>query len=186
MVNILRVRTTFTGITGAPYLNTAYFSLAGTTPADAAAAVSTFWGAVDSLLKSSVSWAVDAAVDELDATNGQLVGSTAVGSPGSGTGGDTSALLPFASQGLLRWVTSVYVGGRKLRGHWFIPGLTTSVNNQGHMDATLAGTFTTAGAALIADANSHFVIWSRKNGSFADVTSTSMWSEFATLRSRRD
>jgi hypothetical protein len=75
-------------------------------------------------------------------------------------------------------------------GRTFIPGLTTAAVAEGVLDAGEAATFSAAAAALYGDVNSTFVIWHRPvggaGGSMHVVTSSSIGTQFAVLRSRRD
>lgn len=180
-----RVRTVFTGVQGSPWVNTAYFTDTAGTAQQAATAVGQFWQAVDSLMEVSVSWSTQADVETVDAVSGQV---TDVETTTPLTGGGVAATtgLPVATQGLVRWRTGDYFNGRELRGRWFIPGLATGANTDGAPSSTMISTVNTAAAALIADANSILVMWSRKNGTTRAVESGSCWSQFAVLRSRRD
>lgn len=176
----------FTGVTGSPWVGTAYMSALGSgTVQQAATAVGNFWGAADSLMEVSVSWTMLADVEALDPATGQVTGVSQVTPP---TGGGVAATtgLPVATQALVRWRTGVYIGGREVRGRWFIPGLATSANNDGAPSSTVLSTLNTAASTLISDPNSELCMWSRKNGQVEAVTSGTTWSQFAVLRSRRD
>lgn len=180
-----RVRVEFSGMQGAPWLATHVFQEGAGSAAQAVAAVGTFWGAVDATMDNEVNWTTLTDVESFDAATGNV---TAVTSVTAVTGSGALALeaLPLASQGLVRWRTGVYVSGREIRGRTFIPGLADSANDNGNLAASVATTIGNAANALIADANSQLEIWSRVNGATADVTSASVWSSFAVLRSRRD
>lgn len=180
-----RVRTTFTGVTGSPWVSTAFFSEAGGTSQQAATAVGAFWAAVDSLMEVSVSWTTLADVELVDAVTGQVTGVEST-TPLTGGGVAATTGLPVATQGLVRWRTGSYHNGRENRGRWFIPGLATASNTDGQPSSTMLSTVNTAAATLITDGNSVFQIWSRANAHADNVTAGSCWSQFAVLRSRRD
>ena len=185
---MFRVRTTFVGLTGAPYLSTMYFEdTGGLTAANAVAAVGAFWGAIDNSLPNTLSWTTEAEVATIDFSNGQQTGLTST-TPQTGTGSIAATLHSPATQGLVRWRTGAFLGGRELRGRTFIPGMSTSVTNAatGAPNSTFLSAVNTAAAALIADANSTLLVWSRTKSAKSTVTSGSMWSQFAVLRSRRD
>lgn len=180
-----RVRTVFTGVQGSPWLSTMMLDQLAGSAAQAVTAVGTFWGAVDALMGNTVNWTTQADVELVNAATGQVTGITTT-TPATGTGALAGELAPLVSQGLVRWRTGVYVAGREVRGRTFIPGLHINSVDDGSVLAASVTTVNTAAAALIADANSALEIWSRVLGVSHDVASGSMWSEFASLRSRRD
>jgi len=184
---MFRVRTVFTGVTGAPWLNTLYFdSDSSGTAQQAATAAGTFWGAVDAYMDNTVAWTTEADVAIVNAATGDVT--SAVGTtPVIGSGGDTGDPLPYATQGLIRWLTGIYVGGRQVRGRSFIPGMAESAcGASGTVSGAAVIGINAAGAALIADANSTLQVWSPTLGQANNVTIASTWSQFAVLRSRRD
>lgn len=178
-----RVRTEFTGIQGSPWLSTMYFGTVGSA-ADAVAAVGTFWTAVQGLMNNSVNWATLPEVEEIG-VDGTLIGIEST-TPETGSGGSATDVLPPMTQALVRWRTGAVFGNRELRGRTFIPGLTESAAVDGNLDPTDAATIQTAAAALIADIDSALVIWSREHAQQILVATASVWSQFASLRSRRD
>lgn len=184
---MLRVRVQFTSVIGgSPYLATHYFTGDDDqSGADAAVvAVGNFWGAVDAIMDSEVSWTTVPEVAVLD-NAGVLQGILAT-TPQSGVGAVTGGSLPLASQGLIRWITNGFVGGRRLRGRTFIPGLTTNALNNGRLASGSQTTLDTAAEALIADVNTTLAVWSKTNSLSFPVVSATVWNELASLRSRRD
>jgi hypothetical protein len=183
---MLRVTTTFSGLTGAPFSNVLHFGGLDITDAgDAVAAAGAFWGAIDAIMVTECTWAVSADVEVIDPPTGNLLevlNATAV----TGGGGTTSAQLPGAVQGLIRWRTGQIVGGRELRGRTFVPGLAVAVNSDGTVQTGHAATIKSAADALIAVGTPPFGIYSRTHGQLEPVVSSSVWSQFAVLRSRRD
>lgn len=183
---MLRVRTTFGGITGTPYLSTMYFT-GDDSPAGAAAAnaaVGAWWGAIDNSLINGITWATEGDVDELTVA-GVLTNSYGV-TPVTGVGTVVGALAPPATQALVRWRTGTFIGGRELRGRTFIPGIPTSMISAGMPTGTLATNMNANITALLGAAGPDLAIWSKVNSTAANVDSGSLWSQFAVLRSRRD
>lgn len=180
-----RVRTVFQGVTGSPWVSTAFFDSGAGTAQDAVTATGTFWQAADSLMEASVTWSTQADVETVNANNGQVTAVTST-TPVTGAGVAGQTGLPIASQMLVRWRTGVYIAGREIRGRWFIPGIAVSINNDGQPTGPSVITVNTAASTLIGDANSQLVIWSRANTQQAVVSSGTCWTQFAVLRSRRD
>jgi hypothetical protein len=185
---MLRIRTSITGQPGAPYLSTMYFTAAveDLTAANAANdAVGAFWGTIDNQMLNGTSWATHNEVAVL-ALDGTLTGTFGV-APQFGAGAIFGNITPPATQGLVKWATNLFIGGRRLRGHTFIPAIpTTNVAGGGTPAPNLLTAMDSAAATLIADANAQFVIWSRKHTTTSPVVTGGGWNEFAVLRSRRD
>jgi hypothetical protein len=183
-----RVRTVWTGVAGAPYYTNMYFNDDNTiTPAqDAVNAVGTFWSALSGNIVNTVSYTVQGDVARINVATGQLQGAWAV-TPVTAAGTAAVDQLPRQVQGLVRWETGTVVSGRFLRGRTFIPGLGETLNNPGGVPTpTLVALFGTAGAALIADTGNELLVWSRAHGVANPVVSATGWSQWATLRTRRD
>jgi hypothetical protein len=184
---MLRIRTTFAGTTGAPWLNTLYVGDPNTQAnADAAvAAVGAFWGAVDNFMHTSISWATIAEVDIL-LTTGEKTGSLFT-TPQAGAGGTTGDFLPQAIQGLVNLRTGVFIGGREVRGKIFIPGLTEGSNTaSGTWLGTQVASVQAAVNTLLTAGDPAFGVWSRLNGSISPAVAGTVTSKWAVLRSRRD
>lgn len=182
---MLRVRVGYSGIGGTPYLSTFFFDGSGQTAADdAASAVATFQGALDAVQDTTLSWSMDSVVVQIDPESGQALGAYAV-TPASGSGALGNESLPYVSQGLIQLRTGVFENGREVRGRLFVPGLTESANNDGTLASATATTIDSAAAALVADADSLWSVWSRTNGVVAQIAQVTVWNQFATLRTRR-
>jgi hypothetical protein len=106
--------------------------------------------------------------------------------PVTGTGTQSLDMIPIASQSLLRLRTGVYTNGRELRGRVFLPGATVSSNVGGAPSSGLQSTMTSAGQTLLADGTCAWAVYSRVHKVAEQVASTSVWAEYAQLRSRRD
>lgn len=183
-----RVRTTLSG-PGGPYLSTMYFRVAAlgnaTEAQNAATAVGNFWNAVDFELSNTVTWVTQAEVAQVNEVTGDVVDAWAVTTQ-TGTGAKTGDILPTMNQALVRWNTNSFINGRRVQGRTYVPGM-TEINNTvtGGPNGSVTGLLGTAAAALIADANSELVVWSRRNGVIRTVTSGTPLTTYAVLRSRR-
>nr|CRY94864.1 hypothetical protein [uncultured prokaryote] len=155
------------------------------TAADAAAsAANTFLEAIDGLYRNSVTAAVDPEVFVVNVGTGHVEGTFSVSSFAQ-AGDSSDAMVPNAAMALIRWRTGVFTSGRELRGRTFIPGLTdTAVDATGNLATAAAGTLQSAADTLVS--TSDFAVWGSTTAQAATVTSASVWSEFAVLRSRRD
>lgn len=183
---MFRVRTLITGSPGGSYLSTFYFDATGPlTAQNAATAARTFWNSIRLHISNNLTITPDLAVYTLDETTGSPTGvSTVTGA--AITGGATADEEAWATQGLVEWRTGNFLTGREIRGRTFIPGVCSGDSSGGVPTGTYPTDLQTAAAALIADANSTLVVWSRKNGFFDEVTSSTVWNKWAVLRSRRD
>lgn len=192
---MLRVRTTFTGLSGSPYLNTFYFlgSLEDQAEADAANGhVGTFWNAMEGGFSNQLTWSTEGVVDKLTAA-GELTGSFAVVAQ-SGVGAETGDPLPHSNQLLIRWSTGTFSGGRERKGRTFVPGLTELNSTNGVVTTNTINLLQPAVNALNAAVNPSLAIWSRPRpnavppfgGAASTVSGGTIWNQFAILRSRRD
>lgn len=186
-----RVRTVFTGMTGAPWLNTLWFDASESTAQEAADAAIAFWQSVDAVMDSEVEWSTEPEVAQINSSTGGLAGIHDI-TPGTGTGGVSGEALPLASQALIRFRTGEVVNGREVRGRVFVPALAESSNDNGQVASGTLTTLNNATTALLGDANAVLVIWHRPPpdgsafGSKHTVVAGSAWREFAVMRSRRD
>jgi hypothetical protein len=123
------------------------------------------------------------AVELIDSTTGQPTG-VADGGPDVVTGGNGEGeRLPFATQGLCRLRTNTFFGGRELRGRLYIPGLTEDHSDAGVPNANFK---TKVQDALTLLGESALAVYSPTKHQWATVGATSVWSQWAVLRSRRD
>lgn len=185
---MFRSRTIWSSPVGGPYLST-FYSLETVTPQALVDAIGAFWGVIDGVIDSSVSWAVEASVDTILPTTGSLTASTGV-TPPSGFGALPGDMGPAAAQGLVRWTTDAVVNGRRVRGRTFVPGISDGVPTEGRLPSATIATWLAAANTLRADAD--LVVWHRPGplgvppGSAHEVTGAGVWNEFAVLTSRRD
>lgn len=187
MAVLYRVQVNWTGarVVGGG-ISTHYFTQAGGTAQQAVTALETMWAAIDALMFGDTSWATDPEVQEIESTTGLIVG-VDFPSVGGGTGGSGTSPLPAANQGLIQWRTGAVVNGRQLRGRTFVPGLTIGdVTVGGNMQAGSQGTIDAAATALMTNASSELVVYSRKHKVHALVTDVTVAPKFSVLRGRRD
>lgn len=183
---MLRVRTRFTGLGGLPGLATFNF-LPDDTQADANAAhaaVTTFWASLASSLASALGWETQSDVT-IVGPSGDVQGQFQVPAT-TGFGLSSSEPLPFTAQALVQWHTGVVIGSRLLRGRTFIPGIPEVGSNSGTLRGTERTAIQNAANALIAAAGTDLAVWSRSAGEVRSVDRATVWTQFASLRSRRD
>lgn len=183
---MFRVRVQITGPAGSPWLATHYFlPSAGMTPDEAVAATGSFWNDCRVYMTTGATIASEAEVASVDALTGEVTGIDQT-TPFSVTGASSADPLPPTVQGVVRWRTGTFVGGREIRGRTFIPGLTEAYSTNGVPTAGFLSGVQTAAAGLIADANSDLCIWSRAHQNDPLAVTASVWNQFGVLRSRRD
>lgn len=184
---MLRVRSIFTGVAGAPYYSNLYFpGLISTDAQDRVNEVATAWDGCKTLLRTPMSIQVEGFVPVIDEVSGDITGSFTVTEPAPVGCVGTQEAMPPANQMLMRLSTPTYFAGRRLQGRMFIPGLTEASNDSG-------GVVSPNDSAVILDAFEPITtgpdrigVWSRKNGAFVQVDGVSIWNQWSVLRSRRD
>lgn len=188
MANMFRVRTVHTGVAGSPYYTNMFFASDSTltTAQDCVDAVDSFWNALDLYINSALQGIIPAGTTEIDATTGQPIFVQPT-TQATQSYSNTNALLPRATQGLIRWNTGVFVNGRQIMGHSFIPGICEDHNAAGgNPDSAVIAAMQNAANALIADTGNILGVYSRASGTFAIATSASVQPGWGQLRSRRD
>lgn len=182
---MLRVRTIFSGTTGAPYVNTLFFDGTGSVnAASAVAAAGAFWEDLEPAMSDDLLWTTSDEVTEMTEA-GQVVGVYSI-APISGAGTATSERVARAVQGLIRLRTGIYVAGREVRGRVFVPGATEGMNANGQVLAATQAVMQAAVDTLVSTAVPNLVVWSRKNATAIPVEGGTAWNEWAVLTSRRD
>ena len=186
MAGLFRVRTALTGGSGGPQLSTMYFEDTGTFNAqNAADAVHAWWNSVKSVMSSSYSIQVEPLVVSIDPATGQPTSSHGVTTVSvNGTNG--TAPLPWSTHAVAQWHTGLYVTGRELRGHTFIPGCTEGNNVAGVPDAALVAAVNAANATLIGTITANLVVYSRTKHTWNQVNTGTTWNKWGYLSSRRD
>lgn len=187
---VIRVRTTFSGAgTVGGGLNTSYWFVNTVNTTSAQAAVDLmrdWWTALNPGMSNAVSWGVQGIVAAWDPITQHTTSELAV-TTRTGTGSNTNAMLPPATQGLVSLRTTTFIGGRRIQGHWFIPG--PCVNESTAVGAPLAAytsRISTAVATLQASTDPQLGVNSRRRTIFVSPVTGSAGTKFAVLRSRRD
>lgn len=181
-----RVTTLFNG----PYVNGGgiqqfYFDSSVGTAANAKLAAQTFWDAAQDAVHVTTNIRVTSEVENVNVA-GSIVSTTIQGVDFDVYGTDDSDPLPPQTQALCRWRTGIYAGGREVRGRTFIPSAGEAFSVAGVPGGGRLTTLQNACAALVADANSTLLVWSRKYQIGEAVVSGTVAPYFAVLRSRRD
>ena len=131
-----------------------------------------------------------AAVDVIDANNGELQNTIPVTQPASVVGSDNSAHAAVAGA-CVTWRTDSLVDGKRVRGRTFlVPMGGLGLQSDGTIDNTTVGSINTAAGVLISAAP-EFVVWHRPaskaagGGSAAPVVAGVCVDKTAYLTSRR-
>lgn len=173
--------------TGSPGVSVLMFNR--DTPVNTArGAINTLLTALAPVLSVDTRWTVRDAGRALDDATGALVGFWTAGVAYSGVGSGGSTALANATQILLRWQTDAIVGGRRLQGRTFIPGIATGANVDGELKPANAATVAAAATAFVGG-GSAFGVWHRpvdgSGGVFEPASAAGVWNEFAVQRGRR-
>jgi len=185
-VQMYRVRTEITGGPGGTGLSTMYFDgTGGLTAQHAADAVRAFWDYQKAHISNNLTMTTLGPVYTLDdATGAPLAVTATTTTPVVGTDGSDEE--SWATQGLLELRTGNFISGREIRGRIFIPTPGSGQGSGGVPTAGYLSMLNAAAAALVADPNSSWEVWSRRNAVGVAVVSANAWSKWAVLRSRRD
>lgn len=181
-----RVDTVTDGLEGAPFYTRLYFNDSVGSPSDAAAAVVGFWETLAPVIDNALTMAVQGNVFVVDNITQEITGIEVAGSADVIPGENGASEASLATQGLIRWRTGSYVGGREVRGRTFIPGVTSTSVATGGPSSTYISTLGGAATGLIGHAASQLVVGSKVHGVVREVAFAEVWNEFAVLRSRRD
>lgn len=181
---------------GSPALLTYYWDSTGAAPAalatEAHARVRAFWNSLAAWLPTVAALAITPEVDEIEETNGQIVGQAVGTLPAAVSFTATTDSLPYQTQALLGLTTGTFISGRRLKGRQFIPGLTEAANTSGGAPFGTAVTALNTAASLLGTTVVTPVnqrVWHRpvggSGGLSAIVTSRSASTKWAVLKSRR-
>lgn len=185
-----RVETTITGVAGSPYYIVGYFDSEAGSPDAAIGAWHTF--ITGSTTGTAAGFPTDATirtsnlVPVIDPVDGGTL-SVAIGDVISQAGANTGPRTPPATQMLMRWRTGVYANRREIRGRTNLPCVMEEASTaMGVVEPSVVTGLNGRAADLLADADAVHVVWSKKNGVWADTTAGGLWDQFSVLRSRRD
>lgn len=184
---MLRFTTVMSGHPGAPYYSTFYTD--GNTAGEAtagAAALRTFWDQIKGYITAGGNVTLVPECDQVDPATGFVTDTFPVTFAAVATTGN--APLPKATQGLIRLRTSAFNSGKRLQGRLFIPALANDAQVGGVPSGPFVASLDSAAETLATSlaAAGDWGIYSRKYRSFAALSSITVWTQFAVLRSRRD
>lgn len=182
-----KIQTIVTGVAGAPYYLVGYFDSVTGTPQDAVTAWAAFTHPSSATTgKNGATYTTGGEVLVVDPVSGDAITSVTT-TPVVLAGTGNISLMSRQTQGLARFRTGVRVAGREVRGRTNLPLIATSFDDtNGNPTTTYVTSINTRITALINAAQAQHVVWSKKNGQHYPSTSGSAWSQWATLRSRRD
>lgn len=186
MADVREVIITWTAAGGAGGVTVLNYGTGGLV-ADDRLALWTFLDTVKAQFSNTTSWAIATEGRIFDDATGTLTGQWVDTTPRTGIGTSASAPVANATQLLIRWRTGHIVNGRFLQGRTFLPGIQSGALAGGQVVAGTQTAFNNALTTLVASGNTPDV-WHRPSGSpgiVRNVTSASVWSEFAILRRRR-
>lgn len=204
MVNILRVKTRWSGFTGAPGYTILHFrdfatgdtGTATTTQEQAQIAVQrtrTFFDAIKALIPASARFTVEPEVDMLEDSDGSLVNSFTT-TPGTDVAGTYAGAYAAAAGAVINWRTGSIRNGRRIRGRTFLVPLAANVfGTDGRLTPAAQTTIATAAEALRSTTSDiDLGVYARPTGPLATdgqwvvTTGVTVPTTGAVLRSRRD
>jgi hypothetical protein len=184
---IRRVELIWAGLAGAPFYTQLFF---GHEPGQAnptATAVKTLLDNLNTALATGLTCEIVPEQTVIDTVSGKPVSLEAATPKTINTFSATGDPLPWTSQGIVRLPTSIYNDGRRLRGHFNIPGMMESQSANGVLAAPTKTQFDGFLATFLASTNTtgKLAVWSRRHQMWASAESAVMWTQFGVLRSRR-
>lgn len=185
MALITRVRVVWTGVAGAPYYSNFYFDNGVGSAQDMHNDVSTMITGLGQVCTFPMTATVQPEVPLIDSVTGEIQAVEQVVEDVIPMV-QSEESLPSALQGLVRFKTDAFVGGRRLAGRFFVPRLGQGFNDNGSMAPAGVTAINSYVQPFVASSASQLVIWSRSTGATAPVVSANTWNQFAVLRSRRD
>ena len=169
-----------------------HYQAGGGTAQDAADATEALWNGLDGTFHVSTTATIDAEVLEVESTTGHTTGIepvTVAAVPGTAA----SDPLPQATQMLIRLRTGIFVvseGERpkshEIRGRIYVPSMVEVLSTDGLPTSATVSSVNSVLSTWLSDANSVPVVYSRVHREYPSVSSATMWTKFAVLRSRRD
>jgi hypothetical protein len=190
MPNMFQIRTVHSGFTGAPGYTQHYFDASGSSlgAQSASDAIRAFWETFAASMPSGWHYAIDADVETIDDSTGDLIGVTSTTPLVQSVTGATAAYAG-GTGACITWVTNSVHFTRRLKGRTFVVPLSTSnYESDGTLTNGVLTQLRSAAAALIGHAD--FGVWGRPvdgtDGLFANATAYNVRDKAAVLRSRRD
>jgi len=182
-----RVRCTWAGapIVG-PGVSTFYFAEAAT---GFQADLVTFFDALTTRFPTGLAITIPAEGDQIESTDGSLVGGWAEGTNSSKVGSSGSVYAAGVGARVV-WGTNGFTNGRRVRGSTFLaPLVSDCLATDGTLNDTARASIETAANALRTAQTGDFVIWQRPRGATAGASSSVLTAtvpdKIAWLRSRK-
>lgn len=186
---------------GVTALSTYYWDSTGGTPAaiatEAGARVRAMWESYKANIGGAAVITVDGFGDEIDETNGQIVGQFVGTPPAVVNATGVGDILPLQTQALIRLGTSTFIAGRRVQGRIYVPYALESASTGGVPIGAVITALTTAagllGTTIVTGISQR--VWHRPAdpvlgpatpGLSVVVTSRSVAPTWSVLRSRRD
>lgn len=153
-----RVRCPWTGIATGPGVSTFYFG-SGTT---SMTALVTFLNAIATFIPTGINIQVPNLGDQINETDGKIVGSWTGSGGGSANGFATAANYAAQSGMCIDWLTSLILDGRRRQGRtFFVPLANSAFQNDGTLGTAFAATALTAATNFIAAYAGEFKVFVR-------------------------
>lgn len=185
MTTLVEIKTVHSGVVGAPYWSTLYFEYISGSQAQAQAVlVRKYWDDTKTIRVTSCLSDVQPTANLIDDTTGAVVGTVSFTGLTTVAGTNSNANYDPASQGLSRFLTGSYISGRQLRGRLFHPAISVANIAAGGLQGSTFTALQTAADGL--KSSGYLRVYSRTHGTSVAVTTTSVWTRLAVLRSRRD
>lgn len=184
---MMRIRVLWTGVGGSPYYSNFYFPDGLSTAAQQHATdIRNILAGFTTSLRAGLVAAVQPEVLVIDPATGDATGAFIINPGASVTFTSTAEALPPFTQLLVRLRTDAFVGGRRVQGRFFMPGWTEASNQQGGTPLSALVSGIADNFAAVITGTDRMGVWSRKGGTFTQVTGLSAGTQWAVLRSRRD
>lgn len=196
-MTLSRVRTVWSGVEGAPGYTIMY---ARTEAPGFLDALHLLWIQLASEFPSSLTLTMESTGDKIDEVTGNLVGAW-VDVPRDPVVGSGAPAYSAPVGGSVRWESAGIVNGRRVRGKTFlVPLAMTGYGTNGRLTPGAVATAQNAVDAFTTAATPEFGIWTRPrkatvpphkvhaatDGAFTVITSGTVLTNAAVLRSRRD
>lgn len=186
MSSLNRYRAVWSGMPGAPGVNT-FYSLAAT---DLTPTLRGLYFYIRTLLPSNVTVTIEPSGDIIDSATGQITGDWSY-TPETPVVGDTAGLYAAPAGASLRWNTAAVVNGHRVKGRTYIvPLVGAAYDSSGSISSTALGLLQSIATSVAGTGDLH--VWHRPttvggtDGSNHQVTSGTCKDMTVVLRSRRD
>lgn len=144
---------------GAPGLTTFFLTDATQTKVDA---IRTFFNSIAGVIPSGLTIQVPASGDELNIGDGTIAATWSVATTPTVVTGSGAGAYAGNAGAVIHWLTSVVIGGRRVRGRTFIvPMISTQYETNGSLTSAAITTLTNAATTLSTSLGTSLVVYSR-------------------------